>query len=65
MHEPLHLAGVDHLVPDRIHELRHTACETKGVRRDATDHPGLVARTRGSVGRRLISIGTTVAGHGA
>ncbi len=65
MHEPLHLAGVDNLVPDRIHDLRATACETKGVRRDPANHDGVVARTRGSVGRRLISLGTTVAGHGA
>jgi hypothetical protein len=64
MHEPLHLAGVDQLVPDRIHDLRATACETKGVRRDPA-HGGLITRTRGSVGRRLISLGTTVAGHGA
>lgn len=65
MHEPLHLAGVDHLVPDRIHDLRAAACETRGIRRDPANHDGLLTRTRGSVGRRLISLGTTVAGHGA
>ena len=65
MHEPLHLAGVDQLVPERIHDLRATACETKGVRRDPEDRAGLLTRTRGTVGRRLISLGTTVAGHGA
>lgn len=65
MHEPLHLAGVDHLVPERIHDLRMTACETRGLRRDPAQHDGLLTRTRGSVGRRLISLGTTVAGHGA
>jgi hypothetical protein len=65
MHEPLHLAGVDHLVPERIHDLRLVACETRGIRRDAADRTGLLTRTRGLVGRRLISLGTTVAGHGA
>ncbi|HYO43411.1 MAG TPA: hypothetical protein VES19_09455 [Candidatus Limnocylindrales bacterium] len=65
MHEPLHLAGVDHLVPERIHDLHLTACETKGIRRDHADRTGLLTRTRGSVGRRLISLGSTVAGHGS
>jgi hypothetical protein len=66
MHEPLHLAGVDHLVPDRIHDLRATACETKSRREsEPSDRAGLITRTRGSVGRRLISLGTTVAGPGS
>ncbi len=64
MHEPLHLAGVDHLVPDRITALRLTAGETRS-RRDLADRTGLLTRTRGNLGRRLISLGTTVAGHGA
>ncbi len=50
MHEPLHLAGVDHLVPERIHDLRATACETRGIRREPANHDGLLTRTRG-VGR--------------
>jgi hypothetical protein len=65
MHEPLHLAGVDHLVPERIHDLRTTASETRGIRRDADEREGMIARTRGLVGRRLISLGGTVAGHHA
>ncbi len=64
MHEPLHLAGVDQLVPDRITELRATACEVRPAHRDLAERVGLLARTRGSLGRRLISLGTTVAGHG-
>lgn len=63
MYEPLHLAGVDYLVPGRIHDLRLTACETKGMRREPASHDGLLTRTRGLVGRRLISLGTTVAGR--
>ena len=65
MHEPLHLAGVDQLVPERITELRTTACEVRGPRRDGHDRMGLLGRTRGTLGRRLISLGTSVAGHGS
>lgn len=65
MHEPLHLAGTDQLVPDHITQLRTTARELRSSRRDMTDRVSLLARIRGTLGRRLISIGTTVAGHAA
>jgi len=65
MYEPLHLAGVDHFAHDRIAELHATAMETRAPRRTAVDHAGLLARTRTTLGRRLISLGTTVAGHHA
>jgi hypothetical protein len=65
MNEPLHLAGVDHFAHDRIAELRATAAEVRGPRRDGDERAGLLTRTRGTVGRRLISLGSAVAGHGA
>jgi hypothetical protein len=69
MYEPLQLNGTDHLAHDRVAELRTTAREVHepgGMPAAETrDRAGLIARTRGTVGRRLISLGTTVAGHGA
>lgn len=65
MYEPLHLSGVDYLVPSRIADLRLTACETRGTRREPASHDGMLTRTRALLGRRLISLGTTVAGNGA
>jgi hypothetical protein len=65
MNEPLHLAGVDGFAHDRIASLHATATETRAARRPGVDHTGLVARTRTMLGRRLISLGSTVAGHHA
>ncbi len=65
MYEPLHLSGVDHLAHDRIAELHSVATEVRAPRRASANEPGLVTRTRHTLGRRLISIGTTVAGHHA
>jgi len=63
MPDSLQLSAVDHLAHDRIHDLYSTAIETRtGARRITPDRPGLVTRTRGTLGRRLISLGSTVAG---
>ena len=65
MNEPLHLAGVDGFAHDRIAELQATAMETRAARRVGVIQAGLLARTRSTLGRRLISLGSTVAGHNA
>jgi hypothetical protein len=62
MYEPLHLSGVDYLAQDRITELVAIAAEVKGVRRDAGQRSGMLTRSRLTLGRRLISLGTAVAG---
>ena len=54
----LHQSAVDPLAHDRIHDLYETASETRSdPDRLAADRPGLVTRTRWTVGRRLISLG--------
>lgn len=65
MNEPLHLAGVDGVARDRIAELRTTAAEVRGASGHAAERIGLVSRTRGTLGRRLISLGTAVSGNHA
>lgn len=65
MYEPIRLNNADYLVHDRIHDLRETACELRAVRRAGGDRTGLIARTRWTVGRRLISIGGAVSGQHA
>jgi len=65
MNEPLHLNGVDGLAHERITELHATAMETRTPRRASVMQAGLVTRTRSTLGRRLISLGSTVAGHHA
>ena len=62
MYEPLHLSGVDHMADDRIHDLYVTASELRVARRPTEGGVGMVARTRSSVGRRLITIGIAVSG---
>ena len=63
MPDSLQLSAVDHLAHDRINDLYATATETRSAgRRIAADRPGLVTRTRGTLGRRLISLGSAVAG---
>ena len=53
----------DRIVRDRIGDLYATANEIRQGRRQAPAcDPGLVTRTRWSVGRRLESFGQTVAG---
>jgi hypothetical protein len=65
MHDTLHQNDVDHLVHDRIGELYSAARELRVARHDACEHPGLLARTRWTIGRRLVSIGHTVSGQHA
>jgi hypothetical protein len=65
MYEPFHLSDTGQLVHDRIHDLYATAGELRAARRSSCGQTGLMARTRLSVGRRLISIGSTVAGQHA
>lgn len=65
--ESLNRNATDHLAQERVSELRTTACELHNTRRLAPDeqHAGLVPRARASIGRRLISLGSAVAGHQA
>jgi hypothetical protein len=67
MYEPLHLADVERavLAHDRIAELHAIAAETRAPRRASVTQSGLLMRTRLTLSRRLISIGSTVAGHHA
>jgi hypothetical protein len=59
----LQLSSVDHLAHDRIHDLYATASETRpALRRSSAERPGLITRTRSTVGRRLIDLGSVVAG---
>ena len=64
MPDSLQLSAVDHLAHDRINDLLATASETRSdARRLADDRPGLVTRTRWTLGRRLISLGSAVSGQ--
>ena len=65
MNEPLRLSGTDMTNSDRLNELYATAAETHVSRRMPSDHEGIVLRTRITIGRRLVSLGSTVAGHHA
>ena len=64
MPDSLQLSAVDHLAHDRIADLLATASETRtDTRRPSDERPGLVTRTRLTLGRRLISFGSAVAGQ--
>jgi hypothetical protein len=65
MYEPFRLSNTDPYVHDRIDSLYTVAGELRAGRRGAGEQAGLLARTRILVGRRLISIGSTVAGQHA
>ena len=63
MSQTLHQNDIHDLVQDRIGDLYATASELRETRRQAPEtDPGLVMRTRWTIGRRLVSIGQTVAG---
>ena len=63
MNHTLHQNQFHDLVQDRIGDLYATARELREARHHApAAHPGLVTRTRWTIGRRLVSIGQTVAG---
>jgi hypothetical protein len=64
MLEPTLFAGRDAIVNDRIADLRAIAVEIRPPgRHTAVDNPGVVQRTRGTLGRLLVSLGTSVAGQ--
>jgi hypothetical protein len=67
MTELYHFDATDHLVHDRIHDLYATASELRAERRrPSPDGPsGLVARTRFSLGRRIVAFGSAIAGQRA
>ena len=62
-----HPADVNPLVADRIHDLYETSSELHATRKPkaAAEPTGLVTRTRWTIGKRLISIGSAVAGQHA
>ena len=63
MQQTLHQNDIHDLVQDRIGDLYATARELREARRDACGpESGIVNRARWSLGRRLVSIGQTVAG---
>jgi hypothetical protein len=65
MPDQLNLNGTDFLAHERVGDLRSTATELHGVPKPHVhgDHPGRIGRVRASLGRRLISIGSAVAGQ--
>jgi hypothetical protein len=64
MPEPIRPTEVNPLVGDRIHDLYETSTELRATRgpRDASERASLVTRTRWTIGKRLISIGSAVSG---
>lgn len=68
MFEPFRLSDTDHLVLDRIHELHEISAGLRATPHAPRAHGGfanVVVRTRAMIGRRLISLGSTVAGQHA
>jgi hypothetical protein len=65
VYEPIHLNDMAPVAHDRIHDLYETAAELRATRRTAGGRVGLLMRTRWSLGRRLISIGSAVSGQHA
>jgi len=68
MLEPFRLSDTDHLVHERIHELREIAAglrATGPVPRTDGGLTNVILRGRMLVGRRLISLGSAVAGQHA
>lgn len=64
MLEPTLFAALDHQVHDRIIELHATVAEVRPPRRERRHaDAGLVTRTRGTVGRFLVSVGTSLSGQ--
>ena len=63
MSQTLHQNDIHDLVQDRIGDLYTTASELREARRHGPEtDAGLLTRTRWTIGRRLVSIGQTVAG---
>ena len=62
-----HLNGTAFLAHERMGDLRLTALEIHGLPKPqgAPDQPGRIDRMRATLGRRLMSLGSTLAGHHA
>jgi hypothetical protein len=67
MIEQTQLNSTSFLAHDRVGELHHTAHEIHGLPKPHGVHgqAGRVHRIRATLGRRLISLGSTMAGHHA
>ena len=65
MSEMAQFYDANQVVRDRIRDMYRTADEVRATRRDARRRLGALARLRLSVGRRLISFGSTLAGQHA
>jgi hypothetical protein len=67
MYQTNHPADVNPLVGDRIHDLYETSSELRAARhpKPTAESTGLLTRTRWTIGKRLISIGSAVAGQHA
>ncbi len=66
MPDQLNINGTDFLAHERAGDLRSTAHELHGIPKPqglAHAHGGRVQRVRATLGRRLISLGSAVAGH--
>jgi hypothetical protein len=62
MYEPTVAPAYELFTSERIADLQSTAAQARAGRRPSADRPGLVVRTRASLGRSLMSLGHTVAG---
>ena len=65
MNDTLQFYDAHPAVNDRIHDLYTTAAELRASRAAGRPHSGLVTRVRTSVGRRIVSFGSTLAGQHA
>jgi hypothetical protein len=66
MHDHILPTEVTPLVGDRIHDLYETSTELRAARKPkdpCEPETSLVTRTRWTIGKRLISIGSAVAGQ--
>lgn len=62
MYEPTVAPAYELFTGERIADLQCTAAQVRASRRPGIERPGLVHRTRASLGRSLMSLGHTVAG---
>jgi hypothetical protein len=62
MHEPTVAPAYELFTSERIADLQHAAQQVRVSRDPEADRPGLILRTRVSLGRSLMSLGHTVAG---
>ena len=62
MHEPTIAPAYELFTGERVADLQSAAAQARASRRPGVERPGLVVRTRASLGRSLMSLGHTVAG---